>query len=48
MDGSHGMEIGEIAADLMTAPSLKKLQAMENYLEVRLAHACHIQVRSDI
>ncbi|KXX75420.1 hypothetical protein MMYC01_207009 [Madurella mycetomatis] len=31
--GSHGMEIGEITADLKAAPSPAKLKRMQNYLE---------------
>lgn len=32
--GSQGMEIGEITADLMAAPSPVKVKKMQNYLEV--------------
>jgi hypothetical protein len=32
-DGNRGVEIAEMTADLMSAPSLDKLHRMENYLE---------------
>ena len=35
-EGSHGMEMADIVADLMASPSVEKLHRMENYLEVRL------------